>query len=210
MDGIQVYDVTDPLKPYRAAYYDTYSNNNGLGYSMDNGFNGAWGVYPYLASGCILAADITYGLITLKTKFPKIEINGKIHVSNPSGGIILRDSSNTNRLISVDNSGNLTSTLVTNFDYDYKIDSADIEIVNNTDFIILTSQNGKKYKVNISNSGVITTSQYDLPINNATTFNQNVYINNKHKCLIIRSANNQKWRFGVKDNGSITTYKTSF
>lgn len=210
-DGVQVYDVTDPVNPYRAAYYDTYPNNNGLGYTgNDSGFNGAWGVYPFLSSGCILAADITYGLFTLRLKFPKIEVNGKIHVSLPGGGVIMRDSSNTCRLLSLDNSGNLLSSLVTGFDYDYKTDSADVEIITSGSELILTSSNNKKYKISIGNNGVLSSTAFNEAITNATTFNHNLFIDNKHKCMILRSPNNKRWRFGVKNNGSITTYRTSF
>lgn len=62
-DGIHLYDVSDPDDPEHIAYYDTYTPNDGNGYS---GFNGAWGVYPYLSSGCILVSDIESGLRILR------------------------------------------------------------------------------------------------------------------------------------------------
>ncbi len=65
-DGIQVWDVQNPLAPVRAGFYDTYpindsSNvpNTGLGY---DGYEGCWGAYPFLPSGNILSSDITFGL----------------------------------------------------------------------------------------------------------------------------------------------------
>lgn len=211
-DGIQVYDVTDPEKPYRAAYYDTFINNNGFGYNInnDNGFDGAWGVYPFLSSGCILAADITYGLVTLKLKFPKIEMTNNIHLSAPGSGIVMRDSSNTFRKLSIDNSGNLISTLVSGLDYDYKVDSADIELVNYPSSIYLTAPNNKKFKVDINNSGLITTVQHNGTILNATSFSGNILIDNKHRSLIMRSSATRRWKVGVKNNGVLTTYRTSF
>lgn len=210
LDGVQVFDVTNPLKPYRVAYYDTFADNNGNGYNSDNGFNGSWGVYPFLASGCILSADITYGLVTLKLDMPKIEFTGKIHFSQPGSGFIMRDSSNTFRKVSIDNSGNVISTLVTNFDYDIKVDSADIELPTINDFILMTSPIGLKYRVFISPTGLIYAQQYSGSLNGATTVNNNLFIDNKHKNIVLRSDDNKRWRFGVKNNGATTSFRSSF
>ncbi len=62
-DGIHVYDISDADDPEHIGYYDTYSANDGGGYS---GFEGAWGVYPFLSSGCILVSDISSGLRTIR------------------------------------------------------------------------------------------------------------------------------------------------
>ncbi len=55
-DGLQVYDITNPLVPQRIAFYDTYDGPDA------NFYAGAWGVYPYLPSGNILVSDIQTGL----------------------------------------------------------------------------------------------------------------------------------------------------
>lgn len=59
-DGVKLYDISDPTDPSILAYYDTYPT---VGYA---GYEGAWGVYPYLSSGCIIASDISTGLYALK------------------------------------------------------------------------------------------------------------------------------------------------
>ena len=59
-DGIQVFDISDPNLPIQAGYYDTYPAN--LDY---NNYKGAWGVYPFLPSGNIIASDIDNGLFML-------------------------------------------------------------------------------------------------------------------------------------------------
>ena len=61
-DGMKVYDLTDPTTPTLIGYYDTYPDN-GTAYGD---FDGAWGTYPFLDSGCLLISDITYGLNTMK------------------------------------------------------------------------------------------------------------------------------------------------
>lgn len=66
-DGVQVWDISDPTAPVRAAYYDTEPGNTDY-----TGFAGCWGVYPYLPSGIILGSDIQHGLFVLQenTLFP--------------------------------------------------------------------------------------------------------------------------------------------
>ena len=58
-EGLQVVDISNPANPRQVAYYDTWPGASG-------GFSGAWGVYPYLASGNVLVSDITSGLFVLK------------------------------------------------------------------------------------------------------------------------------------------------
>lgn len=57
-DGVVLLDATFPDNLIEVGYYDTSPMSG-------NGFNGAWGVYPYLPSGNILATDIEEGLFIL-------------------------------------------------------------------------------------------------------------------------------------------------
>ncbi|MEY4905758.1 MAG: hypothetical protein RLZZ292_3573, partial [Bacteroidota bacterium] len=59
-EGIQVYDITNTAAPVKVAYYDTELTNTNY-----NGYMGAWGVYPYLPSGNIIASDVNNGLFVL-------------------------------------------------------------------------------------------------------------------------------------------------
>ncbi len=54
-DGVVVHDCTDPSNLVEVGYFDTFP---GAG----DGFQGAWGAYPYLPSGNILISDIQSGL----------------------------------------------------------------------------------------------------------------------------------------------------
>jgi choice-of-anchor B domain-containing protein len=73
-DGVQVFDISDPVNPVRAYYYDTFDGPD------NNGFKGAWGVYPYLPSGNIVVSDMQSGLFVFEavdasitgTNFPEI------------------------------------------------------------------------------------------------------------------------------------------
>jgi len=59
--GIEVMDITNPVAPVRAGFYDTFPGGN------DPDFDGAWGIYPFAATpGLLLVADISTGLYVLE------------------------------------------------------------------------------------------------------------------------------------------------
>ncbi len=62
--GVAIVDALRPDNLVVVGHYDTspYSGN---------GFNGCWGVYPYLPSGNIIAADIEQGLIVLTPTYTR-------------------------------------------------------------------------------------------------------------------------------------------
>jgi len=57
MDGLWIYDISNPGNTTVAGYYDLYV---GAGDTISSG--GAWGVYPFLPSGNILVSDMGSGL----------------------------------------------------------------------------------------------------------------------------------------------------
>lgn len=50
--GVEVLDATDPLAPRETAFFDTFPSAD------DPAYHGAWGVYPFLPGGTILASNI--------------------------------------------------------------------------------------------------------------------------------------------------------
>lgn len=57
-DGVTIHDVTDPSNMIEVGHYDTSPLSG-------DGFNGAWGVYPFLPSGNLLISDMEEGLFIL-------------------------------------------------------------------------------------------------------------------------------------------------
>ncbi|MGH8016003.1 MAG: choice-of-anchor B family protein, partial [Candidatus Zixiibacteriota bacterium] len=53
--GLRVWNVADPAEPFEVAFYDTGPHPNFQ-------YTGAWGVYPYFASGKIILSDMQNGL----------------------------------------------------------------------------------------------------------------------------------------------------
>lgn len=74
LDGLQIFDFTDPAAPVRTAFYDTYPDNDTLMDPYPDVFQGAWGTYPFFKSGNIAVADIDYGL-NMVTKITDIYTN---------------------------------------------------------------------------------------------------------------------------------------
>ena len=62
-DGVQVWSIADPTNPVHVGYWDTDTTIGGG--SNYQGYEGCWGVYPFLPSGTILATDQRHGLFTL-------------------------------------------------------------------------------------------------------------------------------------------------
>jgi choice-of-anchor B domain-containing protein len=58
-DGVTIHDVSNPNNMVEVGNYDTSPTFSG------DGFNGCWGVYPWLPSGLIIASDIENGLFVL-------------------------------------------------------------------------------------------------------------------------------------------------
>lgn len=72
MAGLTVVDFSTPQTPVRSGYFDTYPA------SSMAGFDGAWGVYPFLPSGTLAVSDISGGLFLLREQRPP----------EPSGGVL--------------------------------------------------------------------------------------------------------------------------
>lgn len=56
--GVAIYDATNPSNLVEVGHYDTSPFSG-------EGFDGAWGVYPFLPSGNLLVSDIEQGLFVL-------------------------------------------------------------------------------------------------------------------------------------------------
>jgi choice-of-anchor B domain-containing protein len=91
--GLQILDVThvsDSLS--LSAYFDTYPANN------NNGYSGAWGCYPYFASGVIVVTSINEGLFILR---PRLNLRVRAFLEGPydSGTDLMRDQLRTLGLV---------------------------------------------------------------------------------------------------------------
>lgn len=63
-NGVAIFDAMVPTALVEVGNYDTAPN-----YPSSDGFNGCWGVYPYLPSGLILASDMEAGFYVLNPHY---------------------------------------------------------------------------------------------------------------------------------------------
>lgn len=68
--GVHIYDLNRVDSPILGGFYDTYPQ------TYTGGYQGCWGVWPFLPSGNILASDMTNGLFVFKTT-PYLSVNEK-------------------------------------------------------------------------------------------------------------------------------------
>lgn len=71
-DGVYVYDITDPANAVLNATYPTSK------VAHRNSFEGAWGVYPLLPSGLLLASDMQEGFFVFDNVVTNAETKTKI------------------------------------------------------------------------------------------------------------------------------------
>ena len=114
-EGYRCIDISDPSNPVEVASYDTWPGASG-------GFNGCWGVYPFLPSGNILVSDRSTGLYIVRPSaaaFSKFGQGcpGSVVAScpslNPTGGTLSNSTNQYEYCFEVANSG---STQVASFE----------------------------------------------------------------------------------------------
>jgi len=57
-DGLRIVDISDPDNIFEVGYYDTFPGSGGI-------FGGAWGAFPFFASGKVLISDRASGLFVV-------------------------------------------------------------------------------------------------------------------------------------------------
>ena len=75
-DGLQVFDISDPLNVTQLAYYDTSPNTS------YHGTTSVWGCYPFLPSGNVLISDTKNGLYLIDVNLNPLPIELKQFSAN--------------------------------------------------------------------------------------------------------------------------------
>ncbi|MCB9335554.1 MAG: choice-of-anchor B family protein [Flavobacteriales bacterium] len=137
-DGVTIHDASDPNNIIEVGNYDTSPLSG-------NGFNGCWGVYPWLPSGNVIASDIEGGLFVLGASYVGASyLKGNVtdlNTSNPIDGVQIE-------LLSTNTSTN------TNVIGDYSTG-------------IATAGN---YNVVFSKTGYLTDTIFNVPLTSGSTY----------------------------------------
>lgn len=222
-DGVQVFDISNPLYPKRIAYYDTYPFQNGLGYdSIVHNWKGAWGVYPYLPSGCILASDITQGLFTFKLDIPVSDginlgqvtalENTDLIFANSNRGVVLRSPKGYCFRLFLNSMGLINTERIICHKYgdpQTNIEKSDIAFNNTNNGIILKRTDGNCMKIKISASGVLFTQSTNCnqPINAVRLMTGDLVVETPTKGVILKDDQGFCHRVTVDDYGFLNVLK---
>ena len=222
-DGVQVFDISNPLVPKRIAYYDTYTAQNGLGYDVPaHDWKGAWGVYPYLPSGCILASDITQGLFTFKVDIPVSDgVNlGQVSVlnntdlifANSNQGVVLRSPKGYCFRIYLNDAGFINTQRIICHKYNdpqSNIEKLDLAFNNTNNGVILKKPDGTCMKIKVTNASTVFAlpTNCNQPINGVKVVTGDIVIETPTKGIVLKDDQGFCHRVTVDDYGFLNVLK---
>lgn len=132
-DGLQIADVQYPDNMIDVGHFDTSPQFEG------DGFNGAWGAYPYLPSGRIIVSDMENGLFVFKPKYERAcYLHIKVIDDNTNNDLIGAKVEFLNQLDSINLSGIIKTGTPISGNYtitarkeNYVTQSVDVNLINN-------------------------------------------------------------------------------
>ena len=110
LDGLQVYDVSDPYNPIRTAYFDTHYQEPLGGPYPSLAYQGAWGAYPFFSSGNIAVSDMQNGLFVLN------QTSSGINNLSLNEGTVYPNPVSTNQAITISGFNNNQEVMVEIYD----------------------------------------------------------------------------------------------
>lgn len=208
-DGLQIYDIKNPELPEKIAYYDTYFENNGNGY-VNGSYEGAWGTYPYLPSGCILISDITHGLSTVKLTIAPEARNkvsgGDLIINDGSKGIVFITPDDEYIRIVINSNGDINTENIGSAPLNkMEVVNSNLQFENSAYGIVLRSPNGKYFRIGVDNSGNLTSTitMLDPSNNNLILQSEDLYLSQYRAGLIMKNTNGECYHFTLGDAGLI-------
>ncbi len=153
LDGMQLYDISNPSSPFVAGYFDTYPQAGAnTGNYSGGAYNGNWGAYPFYPSKTVFCLDMKNGAFYLKSDLLSLptSIKNKNQINaitklfpNPSSTNIniINNEIKFNKIEVYDNTGKLVHqslielTNKTNFYLDLTKGLYFVKVYNQTDLI---------------------------------------------------------------------------
>ena len=128
-------------------------------------------------------------------------------IDNATNGIVLVSPGLNKFRITVNNTGQLNITAISNINSgSATISNGSLNMLSNLSKIVLKSISGSYWNLNISNNGSLsTTLETNLPSTNTRIQNGDIYIANGLKGLLLRSPDNTCYLTNISDLGTILT-----
>ena len=138
---------------------------------------------------------------------PYIKHNESIVIEQSVNGVILVSPNGTKYRLNVNNSGQITVTLITNLSVNMvTVKNSSLNMENNGSKIIFKTPNGKYWALNLNDFGALTTIPINtLPANHNLIATGDVYVENSFKGLLMRSPDNTCFLNHVSNLGKILT-----
>lgn len=202
-DGLKIYDISEPEKPVVEGYYDTYPSNTNY-----NGYKGAWGVYPYLPSGCIGVSDYNTGLHLLRhevTNTSRVD-NADLVFSDNNTGIIFRKDIDSYVRLSMNLDGTIAVNPIASLPANYeeiKRSNLYVSQINSG----MTYDIGKVYTISIDDFGelVSTLNAVNAIPNPNLTVAQDFVIKSMGSGLILKSPGGTCWKVSIDLDNNIVS-----
>jgi len=207
-DGIKVYSLDDPINPTIEAYYDTNTSSA----PGSGSYNGCWGAYPFLPSGCIVASDRETGLYTLRlTVAPRRDVEVKdvdILLSEPGAGFVFINENDEYWKLTVNNSGKFETINIGSAPTNVtEMKNANMKLSKLSAKVHMTSPNGSTWRFAVTNAGTLTTPQLiaggGLPANLLTMEDNDVYFSQYAAGLELTSPGGNCYRVIVAGSNDI-------
>lgn len=200
-DGLQIYDVSDPDLPVRIAYYDTYPSNTNYA-----SFHGAWGVYPFLPSGCIIVSDIETGLytfkLTIKPESDNVIETGDIIIDDPTKGIIFLTTENEYVRGTVSNDGKFVLETIPDAPVStLEVINSNVRFVSETQGIILINPAGIYHRIGVDDLGTITvTALASMPTGGLLLEGEDLFLSQYRAGVIMKAPGGDCYHLTIGDS----------
>jgi choice-of-anchor B domain-containing protein len=221
-DGLQVFDISNPIQPKRIAWFDSYTAQNGLGYNLSqHDWKGQWGTYPFLPSGCILMSDITQGLYTLKLDIPvndgifNVEKvtetqNAGLYFDNHQYGLVLTSPKGDCYRVIVNTNGTVAAERIVCFNPSLsfaQLEKNDLAITFPRKGLILKDVNQTCREIRVNTSGNLYSQQQPFCPDNESNMvrisDADLFVKTYTKGIILRGDNEHCYKVTVNNLGSL-------
>jgi len=207
-DGVKVYDISEPENPIIEAYYDTADGHTSYG-----GYIGAWGIYPYLPSGCIGVSDIEDGLLLLEHEVATTSTitDADLLFDDISTGLLFRKNADEYGRLRSGPNGEIVVQGISGIPVVNESLKRSNLYIDNSSKGIVYNVNGKIFRIQVSDIGNVTNNfigtTEPTPVTRAQS--TNIVINSVGSSLIMKSPNGTCWRININSDNMLVTESIS-